>query len=183
MSLEYIIDTYGYAVILIGTFFEGETVLVLGGAAAKLKYLELQWVILCAFVGTFLGDQFFFFIGRYKGQEILERWPAWQKRVDKVLLMLEKRFLLVILGFRFIYGIRTVTPFVLGMSRVRISEFMLLNAISAMVWANLFGILGYIFGQALELLIGDIKRFELGIIAGILVAGMVLWLLKVARRK
>ncbi|SPD74464.1 hypothetical protein PITCH_A230150 [uncultured Desulfobacterium sp.] len=34
MSLEEIISTYGYAAIVAGTFFEGETILVIGGFAA-----------------------------------------------------------------------------------------------------------------------------------------------------
>jgi hypothetical protein len=33
MSIESLIDTYGYLAVLIGTFVEGETVLVLGGFA------------------------------------------------------------------------------------------------------------------------------------------------------
>lgn len=45
MSLEYLIDTYGYPAILIGTFLEGETILVLGGIVAKLGYLKLPWVM------------------------------------------------------------------------------------------------------------------------------------------
>lgn len=183
MTLEDIIDTYGYAAIVVGTFFEGETVLVLGGTAAKLGYLELPWVILCAFFGTYVGDQFFFFLGRYKGQVILEKWPSWQKRVDRVLLLMEKRRMVIILGFRFIYGIRSVTPFVLGMTRVPVAEFMVLNGISAVAWANLFGILGYIFGKGLELLLGDIKDYELGVLAGILIMGIVLWVIKVVRRR
>ncbi len=183
MTLEYLINTYGYAAILIGTFFEGETVLVLGGAAARLTYLELQWVILCAFIGTFLGDNLFFLLGRFKGQQIITRWPTWHKRADQALLMLEKRRLLIILGFRFVYGIRTITPFVLGMSRVPVVEFMLLNAISAVVWACLFGALGYIFGTSLELILGDIKNYELVVLAAILVVGILLWLIKMTRRK
>ena len=78
MTLEHLIDSYGYIVVLIGTLLEGETILVLGGIAAKLGYLELPWVITCAFTGTLLGDQFFFFMGRYKGHAYLEKRPAWK---------------------------------------------------------------------------------------------------------
>ncbi len=183
MTLEYLINTYGYAAILIGTFFEGETVLVLGGAAARLSYLELQWVIICAFIGTFVGDNLFFILGRFKGQKIITRWPTWHERADNVMVMLEKRRVLVILGFRFVYGIRTVTPFVLGMSRVPIAEFMLLNAISAVVWACLFGAMGYLFGTSLEIILGDIRNYEVVILSAILFVGVLLWLIKAVRRK
>ncbi|MBK5101143.1 MAG: hypothetical protein JJE15_09160 [Desulfobacteraceae bacterium] len=44
MTLESLIDTYGYLAILVGTFFEGETILILGGLAAYREYLGLPWV-------------------------------------------------------------------------------------------------------------------------------------------
>lgn len=182
MTVQYLIDTYGYAAILIGTFLEGETILVLGGIAAKLGYLKLPWVILCAFVGSLFGDQLLFFLGRYKGPRILVRLPTWQKRTDKVLLLMEKRRMLIILGFRFFYGMRTVTPFVLGMSRVPVTEFVLFNTISAGVWATLFGILGYVFGHGLELVLGDIRRYEIEILGGMVIVGALLWLVRVLRR-
>ena len=64
MTLQSLIDTYGYLAILVGTFFEGETILVLGGFAAYRGYLHLPWVIIAAFVGSLCGDQLFFFLGR-----------------------------------------------------------------------------------------------------------------------
>ena len=54
------IQTYGYWAILIGTFLEGETILVLGGLAAHMGYMDLGGVILAAFAGSLCGDQLFF---------------------------------------------------------------------------------------------------------------------------
>jgi membrane protein DedA with SNARE-associated domain len=45
------ISAYGYYAVEAGTFFEGETVLVLAGFAAHRGYLELPLVIACAFAG------------------------------------------------------------------------------------------------------------------------------------
>jgi len=60
MTLESIVDTYGYVAVLLGTFLEGETILVLGGFAAHRGYLALPWVIVAAFFGSLCGDQLFF---------------------------------------------------------------------------------------------------------------------------
>ena len=62
MSLEQLIESYGYIVLVIGTFLEGETILVLGGIAAKLGYLQLYGVVLAAFIGSLAGDQLYFFL-------------------------------------------------------------------------------------------------------------------------
>jgi len=183
MTLEYLIDTYGYLAILIGTFLEGETILILGGIAAKLGYLELPWVIICAFIGTLFGDQLFFFIGRYRSAEFLHRHSSWMKRAEKANRILHHHRFLIILGFRFLYGLRIVTPFVIGMSHIPIAEFAILNIIGALLWAIIIGILGYAFGHGLELLLGNIRHYEIEIMAVILFVGILLWITHIVRSK
>lgn len=182
MTLQHLIDTYGYAAIFIGCLLEGETILLLGGIAAKLEYLKLHWVIVTAFTGTLFADQFLFFLGRRKGEVLLEKWPVWRKRADKVLPILERHRLLVIIGFRFVYGTRTITPFVLGMSRVTIREFLFLNIISAAAWASLVGFLGFTFGYGVELILGDIRRYEMAMFFLILIVAFLLWLRRIIRQ-
>jgi len=119
MPLQTFLQTYGYWALLIGTFLEGETILIIGGFAAHRGYLSLTLVILAAFAGTLAGDQFFFFIGRKKGKAFLDKRPSWKPNIEKVHVLLDRYQTLLILGFRFLYGLRTVTPFVIGMSRVK----------------------------------------------------------------
>jgi len=90
MSLEELISTYGYAAVGIGAFLEGETVLVLGGFAAHRGYLELPWVIVCAFFGTLFGDQLYFYIGRTKGKSVIEKRPHWKSKSERVFSLLDK---------------------------------------------------------------------------------------------
>lgn len=175
MSLADLISSYGYLAIIIGTFLEGETVLVLGGFAAHGGYLNLPLVILSAFIGTLFGDQLYFFIGRYKGLTMLESRPVWKEKSSKVFALLEKHEVLLILGFRFLYGIRTVTPFLIGTSKIKTSRFIKLNLIGAVVWAIVVGTLGYWFGHALELIIGDIKHYETMIFIFLIVVGLSVW--------
>ncbi|HBH61117.1 MAG TPA: DedA family protein [Nitrospiraceae bacterium] len=177
MSLESIIQTYGYWALMIGTFFEGETILVIGGFAAHRGYLSLPLVILAAFIGTLAGDQLYFFIGRKKGNAFLDKRPSWKPHMEKVRILLERYQALLILGFRFLYGLRTVTPFVLGMSRVKTANFIMLNVVGALVWAALFGTGGYLFGAALEIFLEDIKRYERLTFLGMFLAGLAVWVL------
>ena len=83
MSLAELFATYGYYAVFLGTFIEGETVLLLGGIAAHRGYLDLPTVIAVAFAGGWLGDQFYFFLGRRYGQAILMRFPALQIQAQK----------------------------------------------------------------------------------------------------
>lgn len=175
MDLKSLIESYGYAAILIGTFLEGETILVLAGMAAHQGYLDLSWVILAAFTGSLSGDQLFYYLGRKHSQAVLVRRPTWKKKIQTVYRMLSRFQNLLILSFRFLYGLRTVTPFVIGMSPVSIKKFIILNAAGALVWAIVVGSCGYIFGQGLEILIGRIKHNELLVFAGVALLGLLAW--------
>jgi membrane protein DedA with SNARE-associated domain len=173
--LSHLVATYGYWAVLIGTFFEGETVLVMAGFAARAGYLSLPWVVVTAFVGSLCGDQLWFLVGRRWGPELMARRPTWQRRMKRVRHMLERHKRLVMVGFRFLYGVRSVTPFTIGMSGVAVETFAPLNAIGAILWAAVLGPLGYAFGEAMHRALERANRFEMCALSLIFGLGMLLW--------
>jgi len=183
MSLEALISTYGYAAIGIGSFLEGETIVLLGGLSAHRGYLELPWVIVWAFLGSFIGDQAYFYIGRAKGKDFISNRPRWHARSEKVFSLLHRHQVWLILGFRFLYGLRTITPFLIGAAKVPPSRFFVLNFLGAAVWAAVVGSLGYLFGQTLEALLGDLKRYELLLFGVLAVLGAAVWLGRIVLKR
>lgn len=174
MSLETFFGTYGYPALLVGTFFEGETFLVLAGFAASLGYLDLPWVILVAFAGTLSGDQVFFYLGRRHSamvQSFLAYYPAWQERVERVQRLIERHQTALVFIFHFLYGLRIAFLLVIGLSRIRAGRFFVLNFFSALVWAILIGMAGYLFESALAMIIGDVRGLENYILGGIAMIG------------
>jgi len=174
--LESLIASYGYVAIFVGTFLEGETILVLGGFAARRGWLTLPGVIAAAFAGSVTSDQLFFYLGRRHGERLLARRPRWQPALARVRRLLDRYDTLVILSFRFLYGLRNVTPFALGMSHVSTARFCVLNLIGAALWAVVIALIGWVIGEAAEQMIGHIKRYERSLMAAIVVAGALLWL-------
>jgi membrane protein DedA with SNARE-associated domain len=175
MSLETLIAAYGYPAVAIGTFFEGETILVLAAFAAHRGYLHLPWVVIWGFVGTFCGDQLYFQIGRLQGMKFLENRPRLSRRYERVSRLLQTHQILLILGFRFLYGMRTITPFLLGASGIPTTRFLVLNTLGGFFWAIAVGVSGYLFGHLAELLIGDLRRYELIIFVGLGLVGGAIW--------
>jgi membrane protein DedA with SNARE-associated domain len=182
MSLETIVSTYGYPAIAVGTFFEGETILVLAGFAAHRGYLHLPWVVIWGFVGTLCGDQLYFHLGRFKGIKFLEERPHWSFKSQYVFDLLQRHQVLLILGFRFLYGLRTVAPFLLGASGVSSTRFFVLNTLGGLVWAISIGISGYLFGHVAELFIGDIRRYELLLFVALAFIGSAMWAIRGLKR-
>jgi membrane protein DedA with SNARE-associated domain len=183
-SIEYLLRTYGYPALLIGTFFEGETFLIIGGFIAHLGYLELKLVMLVALIGSFSGDQFFFILGRLRGRQLLVRYKRIRRQVNKVNRLLERYHDLIMLGFRFVYGMRIVTPLILGSNhRIKTSRFIILNLVGAIIWSVVVATGGYLFGEGLEVVLKDIRKYEIEAIIVLSLLGISIWLFHLYRSR
>lgn len=150
MEYEIYLRQFGYVVLIIGTMLEGETFLFLAGIAAHQGLLSLEWVLAMAYLGTVAGDQAPFFLGRFKGRQILKKRPQWRARCEKVFEWLIRHRLKVLLFYRFMYGFRGVTPFVFGLTSFPAKQFIAINLIIGLVWTLTFGMAGYYLGKYLE---------------------------------
>ena len=180
--MESFLQTYGYVAILVGTFLEGETILVLAGLIAHQGYLHLGGVIFAAFIGSLGGDQLFFYLGRRHSAFLMRRKPAWQAQLQRANRLIARFQTPLILGFRFLYGLRTVTPFAIGMGSVPMLRFFLLNAVGAGIWAVTFGGGGYLFGKAIEGMMGNVHRYETLLFGLVAAVGACVWAAYLYRR-
>lgn len=183
MTLESLIHDYGYFAIIVLTFFEGETIVILAGVAAHLGLLELQWVIVSALAGSFSGDQLFYYVGRHWGPKIIAKRLSWQVGAEKVYKHLRRHQDFLILTFRFYYGLRNVTPFAVGSAQVPRLRFFTLNLIGAIAWANVFAFSGYLLGETFKLFLDDYHRYALYLLGGLVLIGMTIWLITLIRHR
>jgi membrane protein DedA with SNARE-associated domain len=156
LILEY--QTWFYAITFLWTFLEGESFVIIAGAASFKGHLNIYWLILAAWIGSFCGDQIYFLLGRYLGKRIIARFPKFEGGVQVALDMLHKYHTLFILSYRYIYGVRNVASFAMGMSELPWPRFASLNFIAAFIWANSFAWAGYLIGKAFEAVLGDITQ-------------------------
>lgn len=161
MQINQLIAEHGswfYLLAFIWTFLEGETIVVFAGFAAAQGVLDPFLVLAATGLGSFAGDQSWFWVGRHFGPKLLDRFPRWQAGVDSALRWLERYNTGFILSFRFIYGVRNFSSFAMGMSTVRSRRFLALNFLAAALWAASFVALGYFLGHAFRAVLGDLAR-------------------------
>lgn len=179
---QWIIDLtnhYGglaYLAIFVWTFLEGETIVLLTAAALSGGIINLNvWIVLLvSFLGSFSGDQLWFAVGRRYGAGLLARWPSLEHKTCGVFRLIDRYNDLFILTFRFIYGLRNISPFAIGMTQVSRGRFLALNAFAAATWANAFVWGGFFLGRAMDRYFGQASQMALGFFVLVLVTG---WLL------
>jgi len=172
MNIPDLIQTYGYFAVFIGTVLEGETVLLLAGYAAHQGLLNPYLVFLVAWLGATLGDQFYFWLGRRHGQGLMQRFPKLQRKIESALHLIENHPRKAIFSMRFIWGLRTAMPIALGLSSVSWPLFIVLNILSALVWALLIGSLGYAFGAILTQWLGEVHHYAHWLILALVLFGL-----------
>jgi membrane protein DedA with SNARE-associated domain len=140
---------YGYLAVLAGCFFEGETVLMLAGAAAGAGLMVLPGVVAAAAAGGFLTDNTAFHVGRLGGASLVARSPRLARLQPAVHARLARNALRLGFGVRFAVGLRTAVPVVMGASRVSPLAFAVANGGGAFAWAAGYGAAGYALGPRL----------------------------------
>lgn len=177
VSVEGLIAHYGLLALFLGAGLEGETVVVAGGVLAHRGLVPLPGAMAAAAAGSFVADQLFFLGGRrFRDHRWIVRVrnkPAFAR----ALALMERYPVGFIFAFRFIYGIRTVSPVALGTSRVPERTFLAINAVAAIVWGVVFTAIGYVFGRGFERLLGRLRPSHTTLLVGIgvVVAAVALW--------
>lgn len=175
MKLETLIETHGYWLVAADGLLEGQLVLVLAGFAAHRGYLVFAAVIGIAAVAGFLGNQFYFWLGRRHGAAVLARWSAIALQSGRIFGLIERHPVALIVGLRFIYGLRIAGPIVIGMSPISNARFTVFNGLGAGLWATAVTGMGWVFGQAAELVVGEVGHVALWLLIGLAAVGVILW--------
>lgn len=125
------------------------------GFLSHAGYLNLGKIMVISFLGTFFADQALYQIGYHYGPKFLDKFPRIKPTSDRVFELLHKWDIWYILSFRFIYGVRIMSPLVIGTARVSPRRFLPLNFIAAIIWSVLSCAAGYWLGDAFESIMGD----------------------------
>lgn len=154
-TIHHFIEQYGLLAVFVGCIAEGESAAILGGFFAHQDVFVLWHAVLAAALGAFVGDTFFFILGRrfadHRYVVRLRKRPGFRRAFH----LLNTHPDIFVLSNRYIYGMRLVGGIAAGLSNIAAPRFVILNALSSAIWAVLFGTIGYVFGLGAEHFIGQ----------------------------
>jgi len=147
------VENWGYVILFFWSILEGELGLIFAGLAAHEGKLQVFLAIFIAGLGGFVGDQIYFYIGRYNKKYIQKKLKTQRRKFAVAHLLLQKFGWPIIFIQRYMYGFRTIIPMSIGITRYSGKKFALINLISAWIWAGITILLAWFFGkQILDLL-------------------------------
>ena len=175
MSPEALLEQFGYFAVFIGTFLEGEAILVCAGFFASRGYLDPYVVGVVAFAGAFFGHLFWFWLGRAHGVRLLERFPRMKRHFGKGIRIFERYGPAAIIITQWLYGLRITAAVIIGMSRISLLKFLAYEALSCAAWAAVITGLGFYFGRAIEAVLGRVEHIEKYVLLGIIGIAVGMW--------
>jgi membrane protein DedA with SNARE-associated domain len=178
MSPADFIAAYGYAAVFFGALVEGEAVLIVAVMLARQGCLELPAVMAAAMLGAFCSDLLLFGLGRIGAQALLARRPQWHARLRRAQGLEQRCRLPLIVGFRFLYGLRTVIPLAIGMGPIGGLRFLLLDSLGVLIWAGLTAAAGVLLADVWSVQLAALPHGRWALLAAIPVALGVWWALR-----
>lgn len=154
-TIHLLIEKYGLIAVFLGCLAEGESAAILGGFFAHQNVFVPWQAFLAAFLGAFGGDALFFLAGRRFAEHPFVLRQRHKPGFNHAYRLVREHPTLYVLLNRYVYGFRLIGGVAAGLSGIAVPKFLILNALSALVWAALFGGIGYVFGLGAERLIGD----------------------------
>ena len=177
-TIHTLIEQYGLIAVFVACVAEGETAAILAGFFAHQGVFVPWQAFIAVFLGAFGGDASFFLFGRRFADTAFVQRMRNRPGFDRAFELMQRHPALYVIGNRYVYGFRLVGGVAAGMSGIAAPKFVVLNAISALVWTILFTGIGYIFGLGAEQIIGDTlhkhQRLLVGLGIGIAV-GLAGW--------
>ena len=136
----------------VGIPLPGETVLIAAAAIAGANHaLNIWFVIAAAALGTTLGDNLGFWIGRELGSWLLVRFGRYVWLTKRRIKLGQYLFLRygggVVFFGRFVSVLRSLAAFLAGANRMDWKRFFAFNAAGGTAWATIYGLGAYYLGK------------------------------------
>lgn len=114
--------------------------------AAHQGFLNICLLVILAIIATILSDVLYFNLGKHKANQWISK-CKYANKFNIVKERLEKNKTKMLIGYRFIYGMRVITPLVLGSQDLAFFKFLEYSFVSTIIWCIVIVGIGYFFGE------------------------------------
>jgi len=143
------LETYGYIGLFLYSLGGGFVALIGAGVLSFMGKMDLGLSMTIAFIANAIGDVGLFYMARYQKNMMMNGLRKHRRKLALSHVMMKKYGSWIILLQKFVYGIKTLIPIAIGLTKYDFKKFAILNVISAGIWTLFFGFGSYYSGSFL----------------------------------
>jgi len=168
--MEELIREWGYIVLFLYSFGGGFVALVVAGVLSFSGELNLYISMIVAGIANFLGDQFLFYLTVFNKDMTDGILKNYRRKIAYTKLLLKKFGWVAIFLQKYIYGVKTLIPIVIGLAKYDSKKFLIFNLLATIVWAVVIGYTSFTLGEVLLSLNDEFKYYIIGFVVVIIIA-------------
>ena len=180
----YLMKEHGYIILFAWSILEGEMGLIMAGLLSHTDDMWLPAAIFVAGLGGFAGDQIYFYIGRFNKSYVHKNFKGQRRKFALAHLLLVKYGWPIIFVQRYMYGMRTIIPISIGLTRYNAKMFAFINLISAWCWAAITIVPAWYFGEEILVVLKWVKEhWYYAVPVGIFFGGSIIYYFHTVTKK
>lgn len=165
--MEQIIQDWGYIALFLYSFGGGFVGLVAAGVLSYAGDLNIVVSIIVAGSSNFIGDQFLFYMARTNKSYANNIMKKYGRKVALAHLLMRRYGSSVVFIQKYIYGIKTLIPLAMGLTKYSFRKFTIYNGFAAAAWAIVVGYISYMMGEVVLTYANEYKYYGVAVILAI----------------
>ena len=179
------LETYGYIGLFLYSLGGGFVALLGAGVLSYMGKMDLATSMAIAFVANALGDILLVYLARYQKSMMMEGLGKYRRKLALAHIYMKKYGSWIILIQKFVYGIKTLIPIAIGLTKYDFKKFIVLNVGSSAIWVFVVGLGSYYSGSVLVKLATSVsdKPWIAPVILAVLGGGLWLYMEMATKKK
>jgi membrane protein DedA with SNARE-associated domain len=146
--------TYGYIILAWYSFGGGMLGLIGAGILSSMGKMDITLSITIAIVANFVGDNVLFFLAQTNKKEVQKYLTKHKRKIAYTNLLMRKYGWAVVFLQKYVYGVKTLVPIVMGLTKYDIRKFTILNLPASILWGLVVGLVSYYFSAVVRAWVG-----------------------------
>ena len=164
----------GYMILAFFSFGGSLVWTAAAGMAAALGAMNLYVALAVGITFNYLGDMFLFYLGKYQKDDIKPYFEKHKRKLALSTLIMRKYGVVAIFIQKFLYGIKTIIPISMALSRYDFKKFGFYNIFASIFFVSVIMFGAYYSAESIRLFFGYFSEnkwiplaFLVGVIASI----------------
>ena len=151
------LETWGYLAVAFFAFGGSLFIVAAAGVFSFMGKMDLTTALVIATISNYFGDMFLFYLGKYQKKQIQPYFAKHKRKIALATLIMRKYGVWAIFIQKFIYGIKTLVPISMALSKYDFGKFGFYNIFASIVFVMTIGLSAYYSSEAIIGIFGYIK--------------------------